>query len=51
MKLLLLCLAIPLVVAIAIDIVILIVYHQGMLDMLVRAGLNGLVMRLSGRPP
>lgn len=51
MKLLLLCLTFPFVVAVAIDIVILIVHHQGMLDALVRASLDGLVVRLSGRPP
>ena len=51
MKLHLLCLAFPLTVAVAIDIVILIAHHQGMLDPLVRATLDGIVVRLSGRPP
>jgi len=51
MKLLLLCLALPFVVAVAISIVILIVYHLGLLDPLIRAALAGLAVHLSGRPP
>ncbi len=51
MKLLLLCLALPFTIAVVVAIMILIVHHLGMLDTLVRAGLNGLYGLLSGRPP
>ena len=51
MKLLLLCLALPFAIAVVVAIMILIVHHLGMLDTLVRAGLNGLCGLLSGRPP
>jgi len=51
MKLLLLCLALPFAIAVVVAIMILIVHHLGMLDTLIRAGLNGLCGFLSGRPP
>lgn len=51
MKLSLLCLAFPFTVAVAIDIVILVARHQGMLDPLVRGTLDGIVVGLSRRPP